>query len=145
MLRSLKRLLCPTILALKFAALATAQTQQPSNSGVTLHSGTQLVIVDVVVTDSQQNPVHNLKASDFTLLEKNVPQQIKNFEEHQAVPPAEAAKLQPVPAMPAGIFTNYSPAPLNGTLNVLLLDTLNTPIANSHQRRRSLILIERPA
>jgi VWFA-related protein len=147
MLRSLKCLLCPSILALSFATLTTAQTQQPaqgvpaqqpSNSAVTLHSGTQLVIVDVVVTDSQQNPVHNLKASDFTLLEKNVPQQIKNFEEHKALPAAEAAKLQPVPAMPSGVFTNYSPTPLSGTLNVLLLDTLNTPIKDQMYVRDQL-------
>jgi VWFA-related protein len=146
MLRS-KCLLCPAFTALAFATLAAAQTpqpaqsvpaQQPSKSGVTLHAGTQLVVVDVVVTDSQQNPVHNLKASDFTLLEKNAPQQIKHFEEHKALPAAEAAKLRPVPAMPPGVFTNYSPIPLNGTVNVLLLDALNTPMKDQAYVRDQL-------
>jgi VWFA-related protein len=152
MLRLFKCLLGPALSALAFAPLAAAQTpqptqqstqtapaQQPSNPAVTtLHSGAQLVVVDVVVTDSQQNAVHNLKASDFTLLEKNVPQQIKNFEEHKALPAAEAAKLQPLPPMPPGVFTNYSPVPLSGTLNVLLLDTLNTPIKDQMYVREQL-------
>ena len=145
MLRFSKGLLCPVFSAL--TALTAAQTQQPTqsiasqqppNSGITLHAGTQLVIVDVVVTDSHQEPIHNLKASDFTLLEKNVPQQIKNFEEHKALPPAEAARLSPMPVMPPGIFTNYSPAPHNGVLNVLLLDTLNTPMRDQAYVRDQL-------
>ena len=30
--------------------------------------------------------------------------------------------------MPPGTFTNYIPVPTDGTLNILLLDTLNTPM-----------------
>jgi hypothetical protein len=58
------------------------QTPQPAQSGVTLRAGTQLVVVDVVVTDKSQNPIHYLKASDFILLEGGHSQQIKSFEEH---------------------------------------------------------------
>lgn len=135
--RVFKCLLGPAFSLLSLSSPATAQNQpppqstpaqQPANSGVTLRATTQLVVVDVVVTDGKQNPIHDLKASDFTLLEKNVPQQIKNFEEHKSLPPAEAAKLQPTPKLPPGIFTNYSPTPVSHTLNVLLLDTLNTPL-----------------
>ncbi len=136
MSRSLKCLLAPAFFVLASASLPAqnqqpaqnAPAQQPSNSDVTLRAGTQLVIVDVVVTDNKQNPVHGLKVSDFTLLEKNVPQQIKNFEEHKSLPPAEAAKLQSMPKLPPGFFTNFSPVPASGTLNILLLDTLNTPL-----------------
>jgi VWFA-related protein len=135
--RVFKCLLGPAFSLLALISPATAQNQpspqstsaqQPANSGVTLRATTQLVVVDVVVTDGKQNPIHDLKASDFTLLEKNAPQQIKNFEEHKSLPPAEAAKLQPIPKLPPGIFTNYSPTPVSHTLNVLLLDTLNTPL-----------------
>jgi len=137
MSRLLTRLLGPAFFVLALNSPASAQNQpppqstpapQPANSGVTLRASTQLVVVDVVVTDSKQNPIQGLKASDFTLLEKNVPQQIKNFEEHKSFPPAEAAKLQPIPKLPPGVFTNYSPIPVSHTLNVLLLDTLNTPL-----------------
>lgn len=102
----------------------SAQTPELTQSGVTLRAGTQLVVVDVVVTDKSQNPINNLKASDFTLLEGGKPQQIKSFEEHTV------RSTKPVPAMPVfppGIFSNYTPVPAGGAVNILLVDTLNTP------------------
>jgi VWFA-related protein len=88
--------------------------------------GTQLVVVDVVVTDKNQNPLRNLKASDFSLLESGHPQQIKSFEEHTD----SSAKAAPMPVNPPGIFSNYSPASTGGAINVLLVDTLNTPVTD---------------
>src|ERR1700722_9980054 len=110
------------LLPLALCLAAPAQTPQPIP---TLKAHTQLVIVDVVVTDSHQNPVHNLKATDFTLLENKDPQQIKTFEEHTAL---SDAKPQPIPPMPPGIFPNWTPTPPNSAVNILLLDTLNTPL-----------------
>ncbi len=87
MLRLFKCLLGPALTAFVFATLAAAQTPQhpphkhsppphshPQSGVATLRAGTQLVVVDVVVTDKNQKPVHGLKASDFTLTEENVPQ-----------------------------------------------------------------------
>ena len=68
-------------------------------------------MVDVVVTDKNQKPIHNLKPSDFTVLEANAPQTIKNFEEHSTLSHADMAKLPPMPKLPPGLFTNYSPTP----------------------------------
>jgi hypothetical protein len=89
MLRLFKCLPGSAVAAFLFATLTAAQapqpsqtatTQQPSQSGVaTLRAGTQLVVVDVVVTDKNQKPVHDLKASDFTLTEENVSQVVKHF------------------------------------------------------------------
>ena len=88
MLRLFKCLHGPAFTALAFATVAAAQTQQPtpaaqqpaanrpqpSQSGVaTLRAGTQLVVVDIVVTDKNQKPVHGLTASDFTLTEETSP------------------------------------------------------------------------
>ena len=119
----------PRILLLPLALCLAAPAQSPAPKSTqpitTLKARTQLVIVDVVVTDHHQHPIHNLKAADFTLLENKDPQQIKNFEEHTAL--SAAAKLQPLPTMPPGIFTNWSPTPVNSSVNILLLDTLNTP------------------
>jgi VWFA-related protein len=112
----------PTLLAFLTAAIfqpALPQTFPPS-----LTTGTKLVIVDVVVTDNKQNPVHNLTASDFTVLENNVPEHIKSFEEHTT---ASSAKPEPPLVLPPGNFTNYTSVPANAPLNILLLDTLNTP------------------
>jgi VWFA-related protein len=91
----------------------------------TIHTTSRLVIADVVATDSRQNPVHHLSASDFTILEDGHPQTLKVFEEHTA---DSAAVLSPLPELPPGKFTNYSVAPTNGALNILLLDKLNTPM-----------------
>src|SRR5882757_3501451 len=103
MLRSFKCLPGPAVTAFLFATLTSAQapqpsqpatTQQPSQPVVaTLRAGTQLVVVDVVVTDKNQKPVHGLKASDFTLTEGNLPQIVKHFEEHTALAPADATKF----------------------------------------------------
>jgi VWFA-related protein len=149
MLRLFKCLPGPAFTALIFTTLISAQapqptqpaaTQQPPQSGVaTLHSGTQLVVVDVVVTDKNQKPVHDLKASDFTLTEENVPQVVKHFEEHTALTPADATKFPAMPKFPPGVFTNYTPEPVNGAVNLLLLDTLNTPLTDQANVRQQLV------
>src|ERR1039458_9318823 len=59
-------------------------TQQTPKTTATLNARADLVVVDVVVTDDGHNPVHGLKASDFTLIEDKVTQQIGSFEEHTA-------------------------------------------------------------
>jgi VWFA-related protein len=119
----------------------SAQAQQPasaSNEGITtLHARTNLVIVDVVVTDSKHNPIHGLKASDFTLLENNKEQRVRNFEEHSAA--LDGEKFIPAPKLPAGLFTNQAPAPAGGPVNVLLLDYLNTPLASQPYARKQLL------
>jgi VWFA-related protein len=149
MLRVLKCLLGSALTTLVFAPLTSAQapqpnqpaaTQQPPQSGVaTLRAGTQLVVVDVVVTDKNQKPVHGLKASDFTLTEENVPQVVKHFEEHTALTPADATKFPALPKFPPGVFTNYTPQPVNGAVNLLLLDALNTPVRDQAYVRQQLL------
>jgi VWFA-related protein len=158
LLRLFKCLPGPAFTALAFATLASAQTQQPapaaqqpapatqpssqsgSQSGVaTLRAGTQLVVVDVVVTDKNQKPVHGLKASDFTLTEENVPQVVKHFEEHTALTAADATKFPSMPKFPPGVFTNYTPEPVNGAVNLLLLDALNTPLKDQSYVRQQLL------
>ena len=44
-----------------------------------LRTNTRLVVVDVVVTDSKGQPVSDLKAEDFALLEAGKPQTISGF------------------------------------------------------------------
>jgi len=97
----------------------------PGAPMTTIHTSADLVVVDVVASDSQQNPVHKLTAADFTVMEDGKPQTVKIFEEHQTQP---SAPLPPAPKLDPGIFTNFSIAPANGALNILLLDKLNTPM-----------------
>ena len=96
------------------------------------------MVIDVVVNDSQGNPIHGLKASDFALTENNKLQTVKHFEEHSEVP-ATDIKIAPEPKLPAGLFTNKTPAPMNGPVNVLLLDYLNTPLTSQPYARKQLL------
>jgi VWFA-related protein len=110
------------------AAEAPAWTQsapvQPSGQTMVQAQST-LVLVDVTVADDKHNPVHRLTATDFTVLEDGQPQPLKAFEEHLAGAPAA---FQAPPKLPTGQFTNFSPAPPRGALNILLFDKLNTPL-----------------
>jgi len=141
--------LLAAVFALTFAApvlgqglqKVSIQTDSPRPQSLpttTLRTGTQLVIVDVVVTDKGQHPVHNLKAEDFTLLEGSVPQEFKSFEEHTALTDAELAKI-PAPAkLPPGVFSNFVTTQADGPLNILLLDRLNTPVENQSEMKTQI-------
>jgi VWFA-related protein len=117
----------------------SAQNQDTPSPGVgttILQTSTQLVIVDVVVQSKDGHPVHGLKKEMFRLMEGSVPQQIRHFEEHSSTQQAAAPNPE-MPKMPAGTFTDYSPVAPDATLNVLLLDSLNTPAtAQSYVRNQ---------
>ena len=108
----------------------------PSAGSTVLQTGTQLVIVDVVVQSKDGHPVHGLKEEMFQLSEDGVPQRIRHFEEHSSQSPT--TNMPPVPKLPAGTFTDYSPVPPNETLNILLLDALNTPTKDQSYVRNQL-------
>jgi len=108
------------------ASLASAVAQHaPSTQTPTIRTNSRIVIVDVVVTDSKGQPVHNLKASDFTLLEDKQSQRIRHFDEHIAIPTGPASS--PEPKMAPNTFTNFISTPQGSALNIILLDALNTP------------------
>jgi VWFA-related protein len=118
-------MLCRSAVITLLTSTLLAQSSLPDSKSAqtpttTLKANTQLVIVDVTVTDSHHQPIHNLKAPDFVVLEDNVSQTIKAFEEHASV--KEPAKPLQLPPLPPGVFTNFSPIPPKETLNVLLLD-----------------------
>jgi VWFA-related protein len=113
-----------------------AQTPPPATpNSTTLTTTTQLVAVDVIVQDRDGHPIHNLKTSDFQITEGKAPQTIKTFDEHAAATPTNDP---PKPLrLPPGVFTDFTPTPADTTLNILLLDTLNTPTtAQSYVRNQ---------
>jgi VWFA-related protein len=98
-------------------------TGQVREETPTFKSTARLVLVDVVVTDSHGQPVHDLQARDFSVLDNGKPQSIVAFEEHRsdAIPkPAPALNL------PENVYTNYVARGEPGALTVLLFDSLNT-------------------
>ncbi|HXS11180.1 MAG TPA: VWA domain-containing protein [Acidobacteriaceae bacterium] len=116
------------------SAQAAGSAQAPAE---TLHAGTQLVIVDVVVQDRSGHPIHGLTRDNFTLTEQKKPQAIRHFEEHSAT--SDKKPGPPMPPMPPGVFTNYTPVAPDSTLNVLLIDALNTPMTDQAFVRQQLL------
>jgi len=117
----------------------TASHQSAQSAPATLKASSQLVIVDVVVTDNNRRSVHGLTAADFILTEDGAPQSVKNFEETSALSAADATKFAPMPTLPHGIFTNYTPAPASGSVDLILLDTLNTPMRDQSYVHQQLL------
>lgn len=114
-------------------------TQTPRTEPTTLRAQAKLVVVDVVVIDRERRPVRNLKQQDFILSESKSPQTISSFEEHRAPAATDAAKLSPALRLPRGVFTNFSAAPAGSAVNILLLDTLNTPLQDQAYVRSQLL------
>lgn len=97
-----------------------------------------LVVEDVVILDRDGQPVHGLKASDFTVKENGKEVTLRNFEEHAARPESPAALSRP-PDLGPNVFTNLPAAPPSGSLYVVLLDALNTPLADQSYVRQQML------
>ena len=90
-----------------------------------LRTGTQIVMVDVIVTDGHDNPVRNLQQRDFRVYENGSEQAVSLFEEHSA---GAAAAQAAIPKLAPNIYTNFPTATEGGADNILLFDLLNTPV-----------------
>jgi VWFA-related protein len=126
-------------LVLSLVCFAKAQTAaapggQAEKSDTTLHAQAQLVAVDVVVTDHNGNVVHHLPESEFSVFEDKAPQTIKSFDEHDG----SVASATPAAATP-GVFSNAPLLPGNSPVDVLLLDSLNTPPESQQYLRDQLV------
>jgi VWFA-related protein len=125
------------VLSLAFFGMTTyLLAQAPSDAIATLRASARLVVVDVVVEDAHGHPIKGLKQSDFILTEGKTEQIVRGFEEHTA---PTSVRLAPAPVLPPGVFTNYAPAPVGSAVNVLLLDLLNTPMADQTYVRSQLV------
>lgn len=92
-------------------------------------STTHEVILDVVVSKKDGDPVTALSQQDFALSEDGKPQRIDFFEEHR--PDEGHVEGSPqMPPLPAGAVSNVGPSPRGDAVNVLLLDALNTERAD---------------
>lgn len=129
-------LLIPTGLYAQSATQPTDSNQsQVVHSDEVLRTNTRLVVVDVVATDSKGQPVPDLKASDFTILEDGKPQKISGFNfEHLAGAPAQAVQIN----LPPSVVTNL-PKFQSNSLNVILLDTGNGDFTEQIYARDQLL------
>jgi VWFA-related protein len=135
---------CVMMVALIFFAggLLPAQ-QKPSasqaqTSDLVFRSVVNRVIVDVVVTDAAGKPVHGLTRRDFSVTEDNVPQRVLTFDVHNLDEASESVPPN-LPPLPANTFLNLPPVPERGPLYILLLDLVNTEMADQMWARQQLL------
>src|ERR1700743_263313 len=102
------------------------QGQQAEGQQAAIKSDVRIVLVDVVVTGAKGQTASGLKKEDFQVSEDGAAQTVSFFEEHTG------GKVTPValPAMPPGEYTNYPTVKTTDSVNVLLLDSLNTQAIN---------------
>ena len=111
-----------------------AQTTPSGN--LVLKRSVRRVVVDVVVTDSEGNPVHGLTAKDFLVKEDGQPQQILSFDVHDWAAAYAPPKL---PQLPPNTYLDLPAKPERGPLYVLLYDLVNTKIEDQATARKQLL------
>ena len=108
----------------------------PTNgSGENKESDIHQVVVDVVVTDSNNHPVKGLRELDFRVFEGNKLQQIRSFEARDQQAATQAS--QPT-RLAENTFSNVG-ASETGSINVILLDQVTTSREDQKLAKRELI------
>jgi len=125
-----------------YAGALTLYAQLPqssSDSPAVIRATTRLVQLDVVVTDSSGQPLKDrLTEKDFTVSEDGKPQKISFFSS-QPLEGRDAPKQRP-PQLPPYVVTNRPEYQRTaGPPIVLLLDGINTPVANNMVVRQQML------
>lgn len=120
--------------AVLFLFLLPLQAQSPQQSQSVLRATTRLVILDVVATDEKGQPVPDLKAEEFTVLEDGKPQHMIDFSfQRPTMTPRAAVKLAP------NVVTNSPEYTSASSLNIILLDAINTDFSSHAYAQEMLI------
>ncbi len=124
------RLLAVVILSVIPSGQTVAQGQSQVSTDQTpiFKANARVVLVDVVVTKGNDEPVTGLKQEQFQVLEDGRPQTLASFEEHQGIP--DVPELSRMAKLPPNVFSNAPLAKAGEAANVLLLDSLNTDLTD---------------
>ena len=126
---------------LVLAGLCFSQSQEqrtpapPPVQGPSIKAESRIVVVDVVVTDKQGQSVPGLGKDDFHISEDSDPQIVTSFDEHKGAAPNQVK----LPPMPPNVYTNFPTSSGADSVNVLLLDLLNTQPQNQAFVRQQVI------
>lgn len=139
MLRRRSFLLCAALFALLISPIFAQIAAKPDSesSVATFRVNARSVVVDVVVTDKSGNAVTGIPRQDFRVFEDGEPQVITFFEEHTGVA-TPTAPIEP-PPLPPDTFTNVPRALPTDSVNVLLMDALNTPTEDQAYVHKEMI------
>jgi VWFA-related protein len=102
---------------------------------VNLQVRTNLVLVDVVVT-AKGKPVDGLARDRFHVTDGGAPEEITTFEEHML---KDAPVTLKAPDLGPNVYTDFPQYSVGSAANVLLLDALNTPLADQEVVRQEMI------
>ena len=111
------------------------EAQEPT---LTIRQTVQRVIVDVMVRDSDGKPVHGLKADDFSIAEDKQPQRVLSFDVYNFDKPS-ISRAPNSPPLPPHVFENLPATPERGPLYVMLLDLVNTEMADQMMARQQVL------
>ena len=112
----------------------TSHCQSTAQSQTVLRATTRLVILDVVATDEKGQPVADLKAEDFTVLEDGKPQQLIDFGFRRPT-----TTSQTLPKLAPNVISNAPGYSSTSSLNVILLDAINTDFSSHAYAQEMLI------
>lgn len=122
---------------LSFISLLSSQTlETPPTAKPTFKSKVPLVLIDVAVSDRNGQPIVSLRKEDFEISENGERQAIGSFEEHRSDILTVPRKSTP---LPPHFFTNAPTSEPPASVNVLLLDALNTPFGDQASVRGQMI------
>jgi len=102
----------------------------------TIRATSRLVVVDVVVTDKNEQTIKVLQQGDFTLREDGKPQTITGFEVHAADAPV---RMQPKPKLAPNLYTNAIAGPADAPVNILLIDAVNSAQMDQMATRKAVV------
>ena len=115
---------------------ADEQPVQTNEPATVLKMVTRLVVVDVVATD-KNGAVADLKRDDFSVFEGGKEQKVRMFSFQQ--PAQNASGVLVAPRLPENVYTNISRYNAGSSLNVLLMDSLNTLLPNQAYVREQMV------
>ena len=124
-------LACPLLSQAAFA-------QESESPAATLKINVRTVLVDVVVTDKDNKAIPGLRKEDFQVFEDGKPQEITFFEPNFAATQADQ-DAAPGRNLPPNTFTNVPPVAPNNAINLLLMDGLNTPLADQAEVHKQMV------